>query len=225
MANINKEQSELIKNIFLFSGFDEKELDLIKNFSTIKKFNKGDQIFIEGVLAREFFIIASGQVKIYKLSPTGDEHILHVQNRGDLVAEAAIFDLKIYPAFCSALQDCELITIPTGRFYELIEKNPLIAIKMMSAYSRRLREFVAKITDLSFRNVKSRLSKYIIDSAGNTKICNISFTKKELAALLGTVPETLSRTFDYLKKNGLIEEKNQCIHILDPEKLRILAEL
>jgi CRP/FNR family transcriptional regulator len=224
MVNSNN-RNNVLKNIFLFSDFTDKELKLLDDFMSIKKFLKGEQIFIEGVIAREFYIVSCGKVKIYKLSPNGDEHILHVQSTGDLVAEAAIFDLKVYPAFCSALEDVELISISTDRFYTLIEKNPQIAIKMMSAYSRRLREFVSKIADLSFRNVKSRLSKYILDNSDKQKICNISFSKKELAALLGTVPETLSRTFDYLKKKELIEEKNQSIYILDEEKLTILADL
>jgi CRP/FNR family transcriptional regulator, dissimilatory nitrate respiration regulator len=224
MADSN-DRNQVLRKIFLFSDFTDKEFKLLDDFISIKKFSKGEQIFIEGVIAREFYIISSGKVKIYKLSSNGDEHILHVQIPGDLIAEAAIFDLKIYPAFCSALEDTELISISTDRFYTLIEKNPQIAIKMMSAYSRRLREFVSKIADLSFRNVKSRLAKYIIDNSDEQKICNISFSKKELAALLGTIPETLSRTFDYLKKKGLIEEKNQSIHIIDEEKLTILADL
>ena len=224
MADSNN-QNEILKSIFLFSDFTDKELRLLHDFISVKKFSKGEQIFIEGIIAREFYIIYSGKVKIYKLSSNGDEHILHVQTPGDVVAEAAIFDLKVYPAFCSALEDSELISIPTDRFYSLIEKNPQISIKMMGAYSKRLREFVAKIADLSFRNVKSRLAKYILDNSDQNKICSVSFSKKELAALLGTIPETLSRTFDYLKKKGLIEEKNQCIYILDEEKLTILADL
>jgi len=87
-----------------------------------------------------------------------------------------------------------------------------------------LREFVAKIADLSFRNVKSRLARFILDECGNLNECKIKLSKKELSSYLGTIPETLSRSLDYLKKNKLIEEKGDYIYIIDKEKLKIISE-
>ena len=94
---------------------------------------------------------------------------------------------------------------------------------MMSSYSKRLRQFVSKIEDLSLKDIKSRLAGYLLENStienGKT-VCRLTYSKKELASLLGTIPETLSRSFAFLKQKGLIVEKDNIIIIPAPEKLR-----
>lgn len=214
----------IIESVFLFEGFSDDEFKQLFKIIDIKSFKKNSLVFIEGTIAREFYIVASGKVKIYKLSQNGDEHILHIHIAGDIIAEASIFDLKVYPAFCMALEETQLISIPNDKFYSFLEKNPKLALKLLATYSKRLREFVAKIADLSFRNVKSRLARFILDECGNMNGCKIKLSKKELSSYLGTIPETLSRSLDYLKKNKLIEEKGEYIYIIDKEKLKIISE-
>ncbi len=97
----------------------------------------------------------------------------------------------------------------------------------MSAYSKRLRQFVSKIEELSMRDIRSRLAGYLIGNSSMEKgiaTCRLKYSKKELASLLGTIPETLSRALSFLKQKGLIIEKDKSIIIPDPEKLRIFSE-
>lgn len=217
---------KFLSNIFLFSSFSEEELNLLESFSSWKKVSKGEQIFSEGLDASAFYIVVSGIVKIYKLSPDGKEHTLHIHGPGDLVAEAAIFDSMVYPASCMALEDSTLVRIPREGFFNLIKKYPELALKMMSSYSKRLRQFVSKIEELSLKDIKSRLAGYLLENSavenGKT-VCRLTYSKKELSSLLGTIPETLSRSFAFLKQQGLIVEKDNLFIIPDPEKLRLLA--
>jgi CRP-like cAMP-binding protein len=217
---------KFLSNIFLFSSFSEEELNLLESFSSWKKVSKGEQIFSEGLDASAFYIVVSGIVKIYKLSPDGKEHTLHIHGPGDLVAEAAIFDSMVYPASCMALEDSTLVRIPREGFFNLIKKYPELALKMMSSYSKRLRQFVSKIEELSLKDIKSRLAGYLLENSAveNSKtVCRLTYSKKELSSLLGTIPETLSRSFAFLKQQGLIVEKDNLFIIPDPEKLRLLA--
>lgn len=212
---------------FLFNSFTEKEIDLLSKSISTKKVSKGEQIFSEGQEASAFFIIVSGKVKIFKLSPDGKEHILHIHNPGEPVAEAAIFDSMDYPASCSAIEDSILIRISREGILSLIRKYPELALKMMSGYSRRLRQFVLKIEELSLKDIKSRLASYLLENSvlqKNTLICDLSYSKKEIASLLGTIPETLSRALSFLKQKNLISEENNRIIIKDPEKLKLLSE-
>ena len=213
-------------NVFLFSSFSEKELHLLESFSSLEKVFKGEQIFSEGLDASAFFIVVSGTVKIYKVSPDGKEHTLHIHGPGDLIAEAAIFDSMVYPASCMALEDSTLVRIPREGFFTLIKKYPELALKMMSSYSKRLRQFVLKIEELSLKDIKSRLAGYLLENSaienGKT-VCRLTCSKKELSSLLGTIPETLSRSFAFLKQKGLIVEKDNIIIIPAPEKLKFLS--
>jgi CRP-like cAMP-binding protein len=215
-----------LPKIFLFSSFSENELNLLESSASWKKVSKGEQIFAEGLEASAFFIVSSGKVKIYKVSADGREHILHIHGPGDLVAEAAIFDSMVYPASCMTLEDSSLVRISREGFFNLINKYPELALKMMSSYSKRLRQLVLKIENLTLKDIKSRLAGYLLENSTIEKgitVCRLKYSKKELSSLLGTIPETLSRSFAFLKQQDLIVEKNNLIIITDPEKLRLLS--
>lgn len=219
--------SKFLLSTFLFNSFSEKEIDLLINSISIKKVNKGVQIFSEGQEASAFFIVISGKVKIYKLSPDGKEHTLHIHGKGETVAEAAIFDSMDYPASCMAIENSVLVRIPRENIFSLIRKYPELAFKMMSGYSRRLRQFVLKMEELSLKDIKSRLADYLLENSvekNGTLICNLVYSKKEIASLLGTIPETLSRALAFLKQKNLISEENNRIIIKDPEKLKLFSE-
>ena len=218
---------KFLSNTFLFTSFTEKEIDLLLASTSLKKVGRGEQIFSEGIDATAFFIVVSGKVKIYKLSPDGKEYTLHIHGPGDLVAEAAIFDSMVYPASCMALEDTTLVRISREGFLNLIKAHPELSLKMMSGYSKRLRQFVAKIEELSLKDIKSRLAGYLIENSSvenGVAVCHLSYSKKELSSLLGTIPETLSRALAFLKQKKLIIEKDNTIIIPDPEKLRIFSE-
>jgi CRP/FNR family transcriptional regulator len=216
-----------LSGIFLFTSFTEKEIELLEASISLKKVNKGEQIFSEGLEATAFFIVVSGKVKIYKLSHDGKEQILHIHSPGDLVAEAAIFDSMVYPASCMALEDSTLVRISRDRFVNLVKEHPEMALKMMSGYSKRLRQFVSKIEELSLKDIKSRLASYLLENSTVEKgvtVCHLLYSKKELSSLLGTIPETISRALAFLKQKELIIEKDNMIIIPDPDKLRIISE-
>jgi len=221
------ETRKFLSNTFLFASFTEKEIGLLLASTSLKKVGRGEQIFSEGIDATAFFIVVSGKVKIYKLSPDGKEYTLHIHGPGDLVAEAAIFDSMVYPASCLALEDTTLMRVSREGFLNLIRAHPELSLKMMSGYSKRLRQFVAKIEELSLKDIKSRLAGYLIENSSvenGIAVCHLSYSKKELSSLLGTIPETLSRALAFLKQKKLIIEKDNTIMIPDPEKLRIFSE-
>lgn len=212
---------------FLFNSFSDGELGILADVVSLKKIGKGEQIFSAGLDASAFFIVISGKVKIFTLSPEGREYTLHIHGPGDPVAEAAIFDSMTYPASCMALEDTVLARISREGFLDLIKKYPEFSLKIMSGYSRRLRQFVAKIEELTGRDVRSRLARYLLVNSrtenGKT-VCRLNHSKKELASLLGTIPETLSRALAFLKRQKLVTEKNNTIVVSDPEKLKLIAD-
>jgi CRP-like cAMP-binding protein len=223
MAGLHK----FLLSTFLFNSFTEREIALLSPSLSLKKVGRGEQIFSEGLEAAAFFAVISGKVKVYKLSPDGKEHTLHIHGAGDLVAEAAIFDSMAYPASCSAMEDSALVRISRDGFIKLLKGHPELSLKMMSSYSKRLRQFVSKIEELSMRDIRSRLAGYLIMNSKTEKgvaVCRLKYSKKELASLLGTIPETLSRALSFLKQQGLITEKDKSIFIPDLGKLRTFSD-
>jgi CRP/FNR family transcriptional regulator len=216
---------DLIKTLrraFLFEALSAQQIEQLASFTTTKTLQKDEHLFLEGDRASAFFFIVSGRVKIYRISSEGQEHILEIHGTGDLIAEAAIFDKETYPAFCQALDETVLLRIPKDDFIALVRKYPEIGIAVMHGYSKRLRFLLNKVEDLSMFDIKSRLAKYLInrlETEDDQLICRIPVTKRELASLLDTIPETLSRTLTALKKEGVIKEEGDLIIVLDYKAL------
>ncbi len=132
-----------------------------------------------------------------------------------------------YPASCASLEDSVLVRVSRDGIINLIKERPELALKMMSGYSKRLRQFVVKIEELSLKDIKARLAGYLLKNStveNGVTLFRLKYSKKELSSLLGTIPETLSRALTFLKQRNLISEKDNTIVIPDPEKLRIFSE-
>ena len=123
--------NSFLKNIFLFSELTETELNNVASVSALKRVRKGQNIFEEGDTATSFYAVAHGAVKVFKINEQGTENILHVQNDGDLIAEAVLFGIKRYPANCAAIKESTIISIPKEGFVDLILRNPKLSIKFM----------------------------------------------------------------------------------------------
>jgi CRP/FNR family transcriptional regulator, dissimilatory nitrate respiration regulator len=201
----------------------ESELKQLAEYAVIKELKKNEHLFNDGDVAAYFYIVAQGTLKIFKIGINGEEQTLHIQKDFDLIAEAAIFDKQKFPAYCKAMENSKVIAIPKTGLVELIKQKPEFALKFLAGYSRRLREFVEQVEYLSMSDVKSRLAKYLIKHAqqnkSGKKYVELSITKKELATFIGTVPETLSRTFKKLSEEKIISIEASKINILDEKSL------
>ena len=221
---------ELLKRCPLFAGLGEEEFRKVRGIASLRQIRKREILFAEGQEARGFYVILSGKVKLYKVSPEGKEQILHVVAAPDAFAEAVLFLEGTYPAFAEALTDCQLLFFPKKDFVQLIEKNPQLSINMIVSLSSYLKRFASLIEELSLREVSSRIAKYLIDlslrsskEGKNPKEVELDLSKTQLAAKLGTISETLSRTLAKMKAKKIIEVKKHHIAILNRQLLEELA--
>ncbi len=219
--------TELLKRCPLFAGLKEEDLKRIRAVASPRHVGKKQILFGEGEEATGFYVILSGKVKLYKVSPDGKEQILHVVSAPDAFAEAALFLEGSYPAFAEALADSQLLFFPKRDFIQLIERNPKLSINMIVSLSHFLRRFASLIEELSLKEVSSRLAKYLIDlslklakEGKNPKEVDLDLSKNQLASKLGTISETLSRTLTKMKAKGIIDVRKNRILILNQEALR-----
>ncbi len=192
-----------------------------------QEFQRGGLVFSEGDAGNGFYVIIDGKVKIFKLSFDGKEQILHILGPGEPFAEVAVFTGSAYPANAIALEKSRLFFFPRKAFVELIAKQPALAMNMLATLSLRLKQFAHMIEALSLKEVPGRLAAYIlVDSKQNGKEQSIKLavSKTQLASLLGTIPETLSRILAKMNKQGLIEIDGSTITIIDREGLAALAD-
>jgi CRP/FNR family transcriptional regulator len=216
---------EILKESRLFSQLDDDSLSEIESTASVKHVEKGEMIFYEGDQAVSFFIVGSGKVKVFKLSPDGKEQILMIASPGDTFAEAALFAGGKYPASAQALEPTQLIVIYRDRFVALLGKNPDLALNLIARLSQLLRQLTVLVEGLSLTDVTTRLAHHLvrlIDDVGqeNELILTLGETKTVLASQLGTIPETLSRSLAKLSREGVIKVDGSRIHVLDIDRLR-----
>ena len=218
---------DIISSIPLFSGLPDDQLQAIKQISLEKLVNKGETIFTEGDEGKGFFVVIDGRVKIYKVSAEGKEQILHIFGSGQPFGEVPVFTGQKFPANAQAIEKTRLLFFPRDAFVDLITDNPSLALNMLAIMSTKLRQFTVQIENLSLKECPARLASYLnylADEQGNDDFVTLNISKGQLASILGTIPETLSRIFAKLSSQDLIRVEGPKISLLDREGLADLAE-
>lgn len=216
-----QKKREIIRSTNLFQGLPEEQINILLNMALEKYFARGETIFFEGDEAKGFYIVGTGQVKVFKMSPLGKEHILHIFGPGEPIGEVPVFHSNPFPASAEALIKSSLLYLRRSEFVELIREHPSISLNMLALLSMRLRQFTEQIENLSLKEVPARLANYLIyvsQEQGGDSI-QLAVSKGQLASLLGTIPETLSRIFAKMSDEGIISVEGKTIRILDREAL------
>lgn len=220
---------ELLKRSRLFSQLDADALDEICSAGVLKKAAADEIIFQEGEPAHSFFVVGRGKVKVFKLSSEGKEQVLMIAQSGDSFAEAALFSGRRFPASAQALEESDLVVFSRARFVDLLGRNPDLAVNLIGRLSELLRLMTRLVEGLSLSDVTTRLARFLcssrLDATGEMPSeIMLSIKKSLLASQLGTIPETLSRSFAKLTRDGLISVSGPTIKILDPARLQRLAD-
>lgn len=223
MAGIDKKAA--VAALALFSGLDPDKVGALAAVAELRRRQKGRLLFRTGEPADGFYGVASGKVRIYRSSPSGKEHILHVFGPGEAFAEVVVFQGGVFPADAQTLEDSELLFFPRRGFVGLLRDDPELAMGMLALLSSRLRFFVKKIEELSLKEVPARLAAHLLllHAAQKKRRLDLELPKGQLAGYLGTIPETLSRVLRRMAEDGLIALDGQAVVLEDVERLAEVA--
>jgi CRP/FNR family transcriptional regulator len=222
-----KKSLDVIAEIPIFSGLPEDQISAIKQIAVEKHFNKGEIVFSEGEEGHGFYIIAEGRMKIFKVSTEGKEQILHIFGAGQPFGEVPVFAGQKFPANAQAIDKTRALFLPRAAIVELIAANPSLALNMLAEMSKKLRQFTVQIENLSLKEMPARLASYLISLAEEQnadEFVTLKISKGQLASILGTIPETLSRIFGRLSGRNLIRVDGKIITLVDRDGLEDLAE-
>ena len=216
-----------ITNHPLFKGLDEDQFTELISIAERREYDKGEIVFNEGDDGNGLYVVEKGKIKIFKLSFEGKEHIFHIYGPGKMFGEVPVFSGNKFPAFAQAIHPSSLIFFPKKEISALVSENPSLAFNMMASLSMRLREFTIMVENLALKDVPARMASYLLvlsKEQKNTDTVLLPVTKNQIAGLLGTTPETISRVFSKMISEGLVKVDNKSIAILDHQGLVELAE-
>ena len=216
-----------LRNCQLFAGLAPADLNTIAEVTVIKSLEKGDYLFREGAPAQGFYIVQKGAVNVHRVSPLGKEQVIKIFRTGESFAEAALATLSGYPADARAVEASQILLVQKSGFLELLKRQPELALRMLGSMSMHLRSLVGQLEDLTLKDVETRLANWLLKRCPNpesTQACTIELktTKRVLAAELGTVSETFSRTLAKFREQKLLSVKGKTLTVVSPARLRDL---
>lgn len=223
---------EYLKQIPLFAGMSDDQLRQIARNSIERSYSKGSFIFHEGDPGEGFHFVISGKVKVVKSSDDGREHTIKIMQPGDLFAEVLLFTTLPYPASAIAAENSRIGVIKNSDLEKLILSNSQLALQLIKTLSQRLIYAQRKIKDLALNDVTSRTAETLASLArdhgqrnaqGHIAIL-LDMPRQELANLVGTTRESVTRSLSSLKRDGLIDFDGRRITIIDPQRLRSPSE-
>ncbi len=231
MLPYTENKKETLKSIPIFSELDIEQLRKITAVSKILKYKKNEYLFFEGDNYKGFYVLLKGTVKVFKNSIDGKESVLHIVKPLNAFADVPLFEGGNYPATAQTLEESIMIFIPKEGFLSLLKEEPEISLKMSSGFAKRLREMANKIENFSSKDIINRLAEYLLKEIKINKtdkldepFLRLSIPKKTIAAYLGTISETLSRTFKKLQDEEIIKIKGKIIFITDYTRLKKLGK-
>jgi CRP/FNR family transcriptional regulator len=216
-----------LRSCQLFAGLPPPDLESIAEVTVLKSLAKGEYLFREGSPAVGFYIVQHGSVNVHRVNAAGKEQIIHIFRTGDSFAEVALASDKGYPADARVLEPTHVLLVQKDGILALLRRQPELALRMLGSMSSHLRVLVGQLEDLTLKDVETRLANWLVKKCPNLQSdqpvrIELAMTKRVLAAELGTVSETLSRTLAKFREQKLLTVKGKTIVVLSPAKLNAL---
>jgi CRP-like cAMP-binding protein len=197
---------DIAARIPVLSGLKPKSLTMLMTAANVINLRPGHVLFRQGEAAVAFFIIVDGWIKLYRVTPAGDEAVLNVLTTGEGFAEALTCASGRYQATASAVTRARVLMIPADHVINCIRETPDIAIAMIASTSQHLDQMVQRIEQLTAQSATQRVADFLTSLAPCTKgPCTIAlpYDKAVIAGRLGLKPESLSRVFAKLRSVGV----------------------
>ncbi|MBO8155548.1 MAG: Crp/Fnr family transcriptional regulator [Bacillaceae bacterium] len=219
---------QILRNVSLFKELTDSELQTMMDIAHTKTFLPGKHVFMQGDPLERVFFIHQGKVKIYKTDIHGKEQIVSVLQKGDMFPHTGFFKKGTYPAHAEMMEETTLIIIKVKDFEYLLLTYPEMAVKLFRIMGDKIVDLQNRLEEQILHNTYGqvimlliRLSKSYGKNLGDTRVKLTShFTNRELANMIGTSRETVSRTINALKKQNLVETGDDGLLIIDPDALQ-----
>lgn len=210
----------------LFTDLSAAELERLALGCSLRRLSRGDTVFRVGQPCEEFHVTVTGQVKLFAISPSGQEKVIELVGPGHSFAEALMFTGKPYIINAQALTDSLLLSVSKQAVLTEIEQDSRFALRMLAGISRRLHGLVHDVQAYALHSGVQRVIGYLLRDQGaqdcvNGEVITVSLpvSKATIASRLSLTPEYFSRVLHELEAAGLIEVDRRDIRIRDAASL------
>jgi len=217
----------ILSRCSLLRGLSPEWMTRIARESRTVRYAKGQRIFSQGEPCPGLFCVGQGVVRVFKVAPSGKEHVLHLAEPGATFAEVAAMGGFATPANAEAAEECTCALVPAERFRSLLHQHHDLCLQLIGGMTLWVRQLVDLLEDVVLRDATARVAQHLlrIDPSGGGEPFHLRVRKKDLASHLNLTSETLSRTLRRLAQCGMLElGAGRDLRVTDPERLREVAE-
>jgi CRP/FNR family transcriptional regulator len=218
---------DIFRKCRLFSQLTDDLLELLGSHAQVVRFKKGARILRQGEQCPGLYCVGSGAVRIYKIAPSGKEHVLHFAEPGATFAEVAVIGRFDSPAYADALEDSVCVLLPADWFRRLLATNHELCLQLVRGMAHWVRQLVGLLEDIVLRDAIGRVAGYLLrmEQSGTPAAFTLPVLKKDLASHLNLTSETLSRTLRRLAELDMIQMPDaQRVGILNRAALQDIAD-
>ncbi len=219
---------EILKRGMLFSRLSDEQLQRVSRHARRLHLAEGDVLFQQQEHATRFYLVLRGQLKLFRLSPDGNEKVIEIVTAGSTFAEALMFlERPRYPVSAQCLLAAEIVSVDSVDFASMLRESVDTCFVLMGYMSQRLRGLIREIDDLSLHSATSRVAGYLLALAkeeGSDEL-ELHVPKQTLASRLSVKPETFSRIIKSLNTLGVVEIRGQYVKIKDQQALEQIADV
>jgi CRP/FNR family transcriptional regulator len=216
---------DLLHALPYFKVLERPAVETLARQMSRHDFGAGESIFFEGDASAGMWLIERGRVKVFKLNPEGEEHILRFLGPGNTFNDIAAFDGGPNPANTAALVETTLWLLPTDTLHELIRRDARVAERVVRLLAGQVRSMVGQVENLALYSVTIRLARFLLKQAEDPALSGPGVTRAAIAAHLATKPETVSRSLRSLEESGAIQFDRHRIIIVREDLLKAIAAL
>ena len=218
--------ARLLKKIPFLSVLSPKHLGEVYRLAEELSLSAGQSLFAKRQDADAMFIVLSGRIKIFTNSASKKKKTFAYLKEGEFFGEMALVEGTTRTAAAQAVEPSRLLVIRKKDFQRLLQRDPKMALYLLETVSERLRKANEEIEGLLFRNILGRVAKAMLELArrsgearGDALVLKERFTQQELADIVGTTREPLTRALSSLRRAGLVDQQDGRYSIPAPDKL------
>ena len=213
-----------LRSCQLFAGISPPELSAIAEITAVKSVPKGSYLFHDGDSSFGFYIVQTGSINVHRVNAAGKELVIHVFRAGESFAEGTLATDWGYLADARAVEPSQVLLVQKAGILTLLKRQPELALRMIGSMSSQLRVMVSQLEDLTLKDVETRLANWLVrrcpsPTSDRPARIELPMTKRVLAAELGTVSETFSRTLAKFREHKLLTVKGKIITVFNPARL------
>ena len=230
MAAMSLVPADVLRGAAIFRKLSADDRERVARVARVIHYQRGDRIFAEDDPSEDFFVVTSGRVKVFKMTPAGKDVILEIFTAGDPLGAVAVYDGRPFPASAMALDATTCVVIPRAAFFELLEQHPSLVRGLLAGLTQRLVELTARIAELTGGRVEPRFARLFLKMAGDMgtpaergTFIPMPLSRQELADMTGTTIETAIRIMSRWAKDDIVRTERDGFLVVDRGALDALA--